>query len=249
MKRFVPLLSAVTALAAIAIVTAVAVGASSGGADKNAARQSEDSLGGSGVAAMCVQDHPDCNDMIVEGEGDAGRCMEGAVDCVDTTGGGSMNMCIAPDDAVDAAPECNDIITEGPNSGEGIDPGECSAVHNIEACNGTSSSSAGVTYDVTVPFDESVTDEDTKLVMEIVMAFDPDADVLLLESFPPTGRATFTTAASDACAAIESKLEGIPAVGDVTCAVAPADAGIDPDPGEPVSSEPGSSPSGGPTSE
>jgi hypothetical protein len=92
-------------------------------------------------------------------------------------------------------------------------------------------------YDITVPFNASVTDDDLKLANEIVLAFDPNADFLLQETFPPTGRATLTSSDPDVCAAIEPKLESIPAVGDVTCAVA-ADAPPVSNPDKPVSSEP-----------
>jgi len=238
MRRLIPLFAAVAALTIAAIVTVVAVGASSGGSDKNANRQSEDSSSGSGVAAMCVEGVPDCNDMIVE------------------PNGGSMNMCVADaagedcDDMIGegtsrcsetASPECEAVDSPPPiRSDEGIDPNECSLVHNIDACSPEDIArieGSATTYGVTVPFDASVTEEDLKVANEIILAFDVKADFLVQESFPPTGRATLTSSDPDVCAAIEPKLESIPAVGDVTCSVA-EDAPPVSNPDEPVSSEP-----------
>jgi hypothetical protein len=100
---------------------------------------------------------------------------------------------------------------------------------------------AAATYDITVPFDTTVTDDATKLANEVVLSFDPGASFLLQESFPPTGRATITSADPNVCSEIKAKLEGVHSVGDVTCvASAPTPPCCKPD--ERVSSTPGSEP-------
>ena len=221
MKRLLPLLAAVAALTTVAVVTVVAAGVSSGGSKEKADRQSEDSWGGPGVAAMCVEGVPDCNDMVVEPDG------TGTEPC-----------------AVTLEAECDTVDGLPPiRSDEGIDPNECSLVHNIDACSPEDIAriNGGATiFDITIPFNTSVTQEDTKIVLEIVLGFDPNADLLVLESFPPIGRVRATSVDPGFCAAVEAKLESLSSVGDVTCVVAPVDAGIDPDPDKPVSSEPAS---------
>jgi hypothetical protein len=115
---------------------AVALTDEDGGGDgARVAREADDGgeSGGDGSAADCA--NPPCED-VVDG-GAAGICLEGAVDCDDT-----------PDEAPPAdgvciqifptPPECTDpdapVSNEPPTSGDGIDPNECSLVHNIEAC-------------------------------------------------------------------------------------------------------------------
>ena len=230
MKRLLPLLIAVTVLAGTAAAVSFAVGGDSGGSPKNAGRQTTGDEAQPGVAAMCVEGVPDCNDMVVEPDG------AGTEPCAGTLE--------AECDTVDGSPPIR--------SDEGVDPNECSLVHHIDACSPEDIAriSGGVTaFDITIPFNASMTEEDTKIVLETVLGFDSNADVLVLESFPPIGRVRATSVDPGFCAAIESKLEGIPAVGDVACAVAPVDPENQPGPDEPVSSEPGSSPSSGPKPE
>jgi hypothetical protein len=179
MKRTLTFAATVALFASITVVTAVTF-AQRGDSPAKDSRQSNEA---SGVAAMCVQDHPDCNDMIVGG-----------------TGGGSANACTRDN------PDCNDTSFGG---GGPIDSGPSDGSGN--------SSSGGVTYDITVPFNASVTDEDMKLANEIVLAFDPNANFLLQETFPPTGRAQLQSDSSEFCSGIEGKLESIPSVGNVTC--------------------------------
>ncbi len=250
MKRFVPLLSAVAALAAIAIVTAVAVGASSG--SPGASRQLDEDTGGD-VAAMCAPDHPDCDDMMVDGAGST--CLEGAEDCADIPGN-SASRCMAPGgpgaDPV-VIPECNDTLDctlpEGePECSEPL-PGDPNyAIDPICIDDGTGADcldtpgnppSGPVTlYDLTVAFNESVTQIDLEEIGKIVEEISPDSDFLVRESFPPVGVVRVTTDMASFCSDIEAKFESLPYVSDVTCAVA-SDAPPVSDPDEPVSSEPG----------
>jgi len=99
----------------------------------------------SGDEARCLPGAEDCDD--TPGQGDvAGICLEGAEDCVDTVDGGGVGLGVcAPD-----VPDCNDMIvvpdggeepgspdepvSNVPTSGDDIDPDECNAVHNIDAC-------------------------------------------------------------------------------------------------------------------
>ena len=97
------------ALVAAVAVVAVVAASSSDGSDGDDGRDSvsnEDTrlADGSGGLAMCAEDAPDCNDMIVEPDGDASG---------------------DADDPVSSEP-----IT----SIDDIDPDECNLVHNIDAC-------------------------------------------------------------------------------------------------------------------
>jgi hypothetical protein len=97
------------ALVAAVAVVAVVAASSSDGSDGDDGRDSvsnEDTrlADGGGGLAMCAEDAPDCNDMIVEPDGDASG---------------------DADDPVSSEP-----IT----SIDDIDPDECNLVHNIDAC-------------------------------------------------------------------------------------------------------------------
>lgn len=130
-----------------------------GGLDDNDGPTSADSVSDSDCSLVHNLDA--CDNAGGEGADDA-RCAEGASGCGDASGDalgvciseddpaygpeqpcndtavndgegdGSLNMCIAE------APDCNDTIVDTGDqpitSGDGIDPDECSAVHNIEAC-------------------------------------------------------------------------------------------------------------------
>jgi hypothetical protein len=121
-KRILDIGSVVGLIALIAFgVFAVAGGL--GGSDTKAADSARE--------ASCLAGAEDCDDT----GGDAlGVCAPDTPDCVDTVigdGDGSMNMCI------EGVAYCNDTVTnpdETVSSGDLGDPGECSLVHNIEAC-------------------------------------------------------------------------------------------------------------------
>ena len=252
MKRFVPLFAVVTALATIAVITAVAVGASSGGPGKNTNRQSDEASGGD-IAAACLEGTVDCVDTV---DGDAARCVEGADDCVDTIGSGSMNMCIAPDDASDAVPECNDMVDcaavedvacSGPMPAEPsiaidpicIDDGSGRDCIDDGSTGSRPPSGPATTYDLTIVFNESVTQTDLDETVKVITEISPDTEFLVRESFPPVGVVRITTDMASFCPDIEAKLESASYIAEVTCAVSPApDDNPPPDPDEPVSSEP-----------
>jgi hypothetical protein len=192
----------------ITVVTAVTfaqLGESSSGKDS---RQDGPAPG---VSAMCAIEVPDCDDMVVGGDGSDGEDARCAADAAED--------CDAIDLPIDLPVECS---TDEP----------CAPPAPVDG--------PSVSYDIIVPFTTSVTDDDLELANEVVLAFDPNADFLLQESFPPTGRATLTSADPGLCVAIEAKLAGIPSVGEVTCA--PGGEPAVPNPDEPVSNEPGAAP-------
>jgi hypothetical protein len=70
---------------------------------------------------VCVEGVPDCVDTVVNPDGDVGDCPDGVV-CDDVG--------VSPDEPVSSDPGAG----ESPNSGDLVDPNECSTVHNIDAC-------------------------------------------------------------------------------------------------------------------
>ena len=141
----------------------------------------------------------------------AGMCAEGFEDCEDTIVIGDDPISGRCADAPDA-PEC---VAEEPPLDPAPSPGT-------------------VAYDVSIAFDESVTQADMDLAAEIVRSIDRDAEFLIQESFPPVGRASVTTNDGEACASLEEQLSDLPGVGDVTCSPAQQQPVDDPD--VPVSS-------------
>ena len=102
------------------------------------------------LSAMCVEDVPNCNDMLVAGS-DEGGAIEPDF--------GEGEPYLAPDRDVECGPDqgiaitsdgqvsCVDVgsLPDSPGevrplapirSDEGIDPNECNWVHNIDACEG-----------------------------------------------------------------------------------------------------------------
>lgn len=80
------------------------------------------------------------------------------------------------------------------------------------ACGG-----GGTEYQVTVGFNESVTQADMDEVDAFLRAFDENMDFLVQETFPPTGVARLTTDEPDFCARVESELGAKPYISEVTC--------------------------------
>ncbi len=76
---------------------------------------------------------------------------------------------------------------------------------------------SGNKYDVSVLFNETVEQQDLDEVDDLLRGYDSDAEIAVLESFPPQMRATLETNAPDFCAAVEAELEGRSYVRDVTC--------------------------------
>ena len=78
-----------------------------------------------------------------------------------------------------------------------IDPDECNLIHNITACDG---------YEVTVLYNESVTQDNLDEAGALLRTYDDDLEFLIQESFPPTGRAVLETDVADFCQKVTSDL-------------------------------------------
>jgi hypothetical protein len=76
-------------------------------------------------------------------------------------------------------------------------------------------------YQVTVSFNETVTQPDMDAVHDLLREYDEDVDFLIQESFPPTGVAYLKTDDEEFCSTIEAELSGRSYVRDVTCGERP----------------------------
>jgi hypothetical protein len=72
-------------------------------------------------------------------------------------------------------------------------------------------------YEVTLRFNTSVTQEDMEEAQAILRAFDETLDFVVMESFPPIGRALLQTNASDFCSTVEEQVEAKSYVDGVSC--------------------------------
>jgi hypothetical protein len=72
-------------------------------------------------------------------------------------------------------------------------------------------------YDVTVRLNASVTQDGMEEVSRVLRSFDPNADMILAESFLPTGHAVLNTDAPNVCQRLSSAMKGITGVQDVSC--------------------------------
>ena len=72
-------------------------------------------------------------------------------------------------------------------------------------------------YEVTVQFNTSVTQDDLDEAGSLLRTFDDDVDFLILEIFPPIGRAVLATDAPDFCRTVEAALEAKSYVNSVSC--------------------------------
>ena len=87
-------------------------------------------------------------------------------------------------------------------------------------------------YTITIRFNETVDQDQLDEVGARIRDFDPDADYVIQESFPPTGVANFVAETKDFCLAIVPELEAETFVTSVTCGPQPEPG--DTDPNEPV---------------
>ena len=97
----------------------------------------------------------------------------------------------------------------------------------------------GTKYDVTVQFNESVTQDDLEETDALLRGYDPDAEFIIMEIFPPIGSATLETDAADFCAAVAAEFEAKSYVRKVECllAIEVDDGDVDRD--APVAATPG----------
>jgi hypothetical protein len=72
-------------------------------------------------------------------------------------------------------------------------------------------------YRLTVAFNTSVTQADMDEVDQLIRRFDSSAEMLVTESFPPTGHVVVKTGTPDFCQNVESALDALPSVANVTC--------------------------------
>ena len=103
-----------------------------------------------------------------------------------------------------------------------IDPDECNLIHNITACDD---------YEVTVLFNDSVTQDDIDEAGALLRTYDDDLEFIIMEIFPPIGRAVLETDVADFCRTVTSDLEGESYVESAECApLLPGDfTDVDPD--------------------
>ncbi|MCH8008914.1 MAG: hypothetical protein IIC91_08610 [Chloroflexi bacterium] len=87
-------------------------------------------------------------------------------------------------------------------------------------------------YRVLISFNETVDQDQMDEAGARIRDFDPDADYVIQESFPPTGVANFVAETEDVCLAIVPELEAETFVTSVTCGPQPEPG--DTDPNEPV---------------
>lgn len=72
-------------------------------------------------------------------------------------------------------------------------------------------------YRVTVAFNATVTQADMDEVDQLIRRFDSSAEVLITETFPPTGHVVVKTGTPDFCRNVESVLDALPFIADVSC--------------------------------
>ncbi len=72
-------------------------------------------------------------------------------------------------------------------------------------------------YEVTVQFNGSATQDDLFEAGALLQTFDDDVDFLIMEIFPPIGRAVLATDAPDFCRTVEAALEAKSYVNSVSC--------------------------------
>jgi len=72
-------------------------------------------------------------------------------------------------------------------------------------------------YRLTVAFDTSVTQADMDEVDQLIRRFDSAAEMLVTETFPPTGHVVVETGTPDFCRKVEAELDAPSSVENVSC--------------------------------
>ncbi len=72
-------------------------------------------------------------------------------------------------------------------------------------------------YEVTVQFNTNVTQDDLDDAASLLRTFDDDVEFLIMEIFPPIGRAVLATDAPDFCPTVKSALEAERYVDGASC--------------------------------
>ncbi len=74
-----------------------------------------------------------------------------------------------------------------------------------------------VRYKVTVQFNTTVTQDDLDEAGSLLRTFDDDVDFLIMEIFPPIGRAVLATDATGFCPTVKAALEAKSYIDEVSC--------------------------------
>ena len=99
----------------------------------------------------------------------------------------------------------------------------------------TPSTGGAARYEVTVGFNTSVTQDDYDEVGAVLRAYDDELEYVIMESWPPIGRALLTTDVADFCQTVEAELETKSYIDHVSCGpVEPAPPPTPPADGEDV---------------
>ncbi len=72
-------------------------------------------------------------------------------------------------------------------------------------------------YEVTIQFNSSVTQQDIDEAGALLGAYDDDLEFLIMEIFPPIGRAVLATDVPDFCQTVETELGAKSYVDSVSC--------------------------------
>jgi hypothetical protein len=72
-------------------------------------------------------------------------------------------------------------------------------------------------YRLTVAFDTSVTQVDIDEVDQLIRRFDSAAEMLVTETFPPTGHVVVETSTPDFCRKVEAEIDALRSVENVSC--------------------------------
>jgi hypothetical protein len=85
------------------------------------------------------------------------------------------------------------------------------------AASPTPSTGGATRYEVTVGFNTTVTQDDIDEVGALLRAYDDEVEYVVMESWPPVGRALVTTDVADFCQTVEAELEAKSYIDDVSC--------------------------------
>jgi hypothetical protein len=85
------------------------------------------------------------------------------------------------------------------------------------AASPTPSTGGATRYEVSVGFNTSVTQDDIDEVGALLRAYDDELEYVVMESWPPIGRALLTTDVVDFCQTVEAELEAKSYIDDVSC--------------------------------
>ena len=72
-------------------------------------------------------------------------------------------------------------------------------------------------YEVTVGFNTTVTQDDIDEAGAVLRAYDDELEYVVMESWPPIGRALLATEVADFCQTVEAELEAKSYIDDVSC--------------------------------